>query len=179
MNYWDYLKKRAVKSSQRSNHEAYKKQRNRVNKLVKIEKAKYYHEVINKDQSNPKAMWKHIKQLVGKGSKTTDIQCIKVNDTELRKNDDIANVFNTHFTEIGKNLSNQIPQTDNSVDEFIETISAKFEIKHLVLDDIKKVIKKLDASKSCRLDKIPAGILKDCNEVIAPYLTYIQYDPRY
>ena len=143
-----------------------------MNKL-KIEKAKYYHEVINNDQSNPKAMWKHIKQLIGKGSKTTDIQCIKVNDTILTKNDDIANAFNTHFTEIGKNLSDEIPQTSNSVGEFIETISAKFEIKHLVLDDIKKFIKKLDASKSCELDKIPAGILKDCNEVIAPYLTYI------
>ena len=48
------------KTSHQSDYEAYKKQRNRVNKLVKIGKVKYYHEVINKDQSNPKAMWKHI-----------------------------------------------------------------------------------------------------------------------
>ena len=42
-----------------------------------------------------------------------------------------------------------------------------------MIDDVKKVIRKLDASKSCGLDKIPANILKDCNEIIAPYLTYI------
>ena len=82
MNYRDYLKKRAVKTSHQTDYEAYKKQRNQVNKLVKIRKIKYYHEVINKDQSNPKAMWKHINQLVGKGSKTTQIQRIKVNDSE-------------------------------------------------------------------------------------------------
>ena len=81
MNYRDYLKKRAVKTSHQSDYEAYKKQRNRVNKLVKIGKVKYYYEVINKDQSNPKAMWEHISQLVGKGSKTTQIQRIKVNDS--------------------------------------------------------------------------------------------------
>ena len=42
-----------------------------------------------------------------------------------------------------------------------------------MIDDVKKVIRKLDASKSCGLDKIPANILKDCNEIIALYLTYI------
>ena len=40
-------------------------------------------------------------------------------------------------------------------------------------DDVKNVIRKLDTSKSCGLDKIPANILKDCNEIVAPYLTYI------
>ena len=173
MNYRDYLKKRAVKTSHQRDYEAYKKQRNRVNKLVKIGKVKYYHEVINKDQSNPKAMWKHMNQLVGKGSKTTQIQRIKVNDSVFTKNDDIANVFNAYFAEIGENLSSQIPQTNFCIDEFIEPVSAQFELNHLVIDDVKKVIRKLDGSMSCGLDKIPANILKDCNEIIAPYLTYI------
>ena len=38
-------------------------------------------------------------------------------------------------------------------------------------NDVKKFIGKLDASKSCGLDKIPDNLLKDCNEIIAPYLT--------
>ena len=46
MNYRDYLKKRAVKTSHQCDYEAYKKQRSRVNKIVKIGKVKYYHEVI-------------------------------------------------------------------------------------------------------------------------------------
>ena len=93
--------------------------------------------------------------------------------TLFTKNDDIANVFNTYFAEIGKNLAShgQIPQTNICIDEFIEPVSAQFELNHLVIDDVKKVIRKLDALKLCGLDKIPANILKNCNETIAPYLT--------
>ena len=94
MNYRDYLKKRAVKTSHQRDYEASKKQRNRVNKLVKV---KYYHDVINNDQSNPKAMWKHINQLVHKRAKTTQMQHIKVNDSVLSKIEDIADAFNTYF----------------------------------------------------------------------------------
>ena len=53
------------------------------------------------------------------------------------------------------------------VDEFI---SAQFELNHLVTDDVKKSKK---TTRSCGLDKIPANILKDCNEIISPYLTNI------
>ena len=90
-----------------------------------------------------------------------------------QKNEDIANVFNTYFAEISENLSSQIPQTNVCIDEFIEPVSSQFELNRLVIDDVKKVIRKLDTSKSCGLDKIPANILKDCNEIIAPYLMYI------
>ena len=108
-----------------------------------------------------------------KGQKNPQIQDIKVNDSVLSKTKDIADAFNTYFVEIGENLSSQIPQTNVCIDEFIEPVSAQFELNHLVIDDVKKVIRKLDASKSCGLDKIPANILKDCNEIIALYLTYI------
>ena len=85
-------------------------------------------------------MWKHINQLVGKGSKTTHIRRIKVNDSVFTKNEDIANIFNTYFAQIGENLSSQIPQTNVCIDEFIEPVSA-FELNHLVIDDVKKVIR--------------------------------------
>ena len=49
---------------------------------------------------------------------------IKVNDSVFTKNEDVANVFNTYFAEIGENLSNQIPQTNVCIDEFIEPVSA-------------------------------------------------------
>ena len=69
-------------------------------------------------------MRKHINQLLGKGSKTTQIQRIKLNDSVFTKNEDIANVFNMYFAEIGENLSSQIPQTNVCIDEFNEPVSA-------------------------------------------------------
>ena len=56
--------------------------------------------------------------------------------------------------------------------EFIEPVSSQFELNYLSLD-VKGVINRLETSKSCGLDKIPVGILKDSNEIVAPYLTRI------
>ena len=106
MNYRDYLKKRAVKTSHWSHHEAYKKERNRVNWLVKNRKAQYYHEIINNSKGDTKQMWKHINKLVGRGSKTTHIQSAKFDYEVLSSNGDIANAFNKYFTENGQQLSN-------------------------------------------------------------------------
>ena len=87
-------------------------------------------------------------------------------DSVFTKNENIANVFNKCLAEIGESPLSQIPQTNVCIDEFIEQVSAQFELNHLVMDDFKKVITKLDASKSFGLDKIPANILKDCNEIM-------------
>ena len=103
--------------------EAYKKARNYVNKLVKNTKTRYHQESIDKTNSNTKQMWKHINQLIGRCSKTTNIQCIKVDNNILSNNKDIAASLNIYFTEIGPTLSNQIPQTNDNVDEFVEQVS--------------------------------------------------------
>ena len=101
-----------------------------MNKLVQTGKTQYYNEVVYKNRSNPKAMWKPINHLVGKGSKTTQIQHIKVNDVvELSNNNDIADAFNAYFAEIGETLSSQIPQNNGSADEFIEPVSAPFGLR--------------------------------------------------
>ena len=53
----DFLKKKAVKSKSKFTHEAYKKARNEVNKLIKHTKATYYMNAFNDCESNPKEMW--------------------------------------------------------------------------------------------------------------------------
>ena len=64
----------------------------------------------------------HTNQLVGKGSKTTQIQHLKVNDSVLSKNEDIAGAFNTYFVKIGDNILSQIPRTNVCIEEFIEPL---------------------------------------------------------
>ena len=96
-------------------------------------------------------MWKHINQLTGKGSKTTDIQSIEVHNIIISNNEDIADVLNTYFTEIGPDLSYQIPQTNDKVDDFREPVSGLFNFKHISVQEATKALKMLDASKSCGL----------------------------
>ena len=69
MYHRDFLKKKAVKTGSILFHNAYKKARNNLNKLVKDTKASYYNKAINSCNKDPKSMWKTINQLTNKKSK--------------------------------------------------------------------------------------------------------------
>ena len=62
----DYLKKKIVKMKSKYLHQAYKRDRNRINKLIRNTKKTYYKNTIDKNKENPKQMWKTlINVLVG------------------------------------------------------------------------------------------------------------------
>ena len=97
----------------------------------------------------------------------------KVDNNILSNNKDIAASLSTYFTEIEPTRSNQIPQTNDNVDEFVEQDFGLFKFKKISIDDVRNVIKKLNASKSHGSDKIPASILKDSSDITAIYHTDI------
>lgn len=174
MNRRDYLKKKAIKTNSNIYHRAYKTERNRVNKEIKRAKRDYYQECIDKNRSNPKLMWKHINQLICKGSKTTQISSLKVGEETISDEHVIADALNTYFTNIGPQLSNQIPDTNIGIEEYMNSkIDAKFTFKNIYLDDVLKEFEKLNTSKSFGPDKISARLLEDSKNVVAPCLTYI------
>ena len=78
-----------------------------------------------------------------------------------------------YFIDIGPDLSNQISQTNDKVDDLMEPVSGLFNFKHISVQEGTKALKMLDASKSCGPDMTPGSILKDSSEVTAMYLTYI------
>ena len=77
INTRDYLKKKAVKTGSVYMHQAYKNVRNQVTKKIKNAKAKHFIHCFEKNNNNPKEMWKTINKLINKKSKTTIISEIK------------------------------------------------------------------------------------------------------
>ena len=65
----DFPRKRAVKTKSKYTHEAYKKARNEVNKLIKHTKATYYMNAFNHCESNSKELWGEISDLTNKKPK--------------------------------------------------------------------------------------------------------------
>ena len=57
----DFLKKKAVKAGSKQCHDAYKRTRNDLNRLIKNTKATYFTNTLNDFENNPKKMWKTIK----------------------------------------------------------------------------------------------------------------------
>jgi hypothetical protein len=97
MYHRDFLKKKAIKTGSTHFHNAYKKARNNLSKLVKDTKANYYNNAINQCNKDPKSMWKTINQLTNKKSKTTKINELIIDQKVTTNPDEIAECMNKYF----------------------------------------------------------------------------------
>ena len=104
INYRDYLRKKAVKTKSTYFHNAYKKARNKINKMIKNSKQKYFQNHIDGNRGNPKKMWDGINQFLGKESGTTHITSLNVGNSNVTNKTNIAESMNEYFTSIGKSL---------------------------------------------------------------------------
>ena len=106
-----FLKKKAVKSGSKHFHDAYKRTRNYLNRLIKNTKAIYFKKTLNDCDNNSKKMWKTINKLTNKQSKTTVISEIRNDNQNLTKKHEIADALNSHFNEVASRLVNNMPQS--------------------------------------------------------------------
>ena len=106
------MKKKAEKSGDQTIWEEFKCQRNLVNNSVKAAKREYFSRNIENSKGDLRKTWKLINELSSRQQKTTDIQEVKKGGQSITSASEIAEVFNTHFTNIGesfeflKNLNN-------------------------------------------------------------------------
>ena len=100
MKHRDYLKRRAVASKCDTQFTAFKRQRTRVNNLIRSAKRNFCMETVNGNSNNPTEMWKNVNLILGRRgrcSKTTSISSIKVNNIYIyiyRSEEEIADTRN-------------------------------------------------------------------------------------
>ena len=58
--------------------------------------------------------------LLGRSPGNTVVNELKFNDTKITSPEEIANAFNTYFTDIGPNLASSIDDTDITFDRFVK-----------------------------------------------------------
>lgn len=83
---------------------------NILNTLIRNRKKIYYQDLLSKLQNNPKKMWETINNIAGR-TKTynVEINSIRLNNNSIANgNINIANQFNTFFTNVGKNIEYNI-----------------------------------------------------------------------
>ena len=77
----DWLKKKATKSGTSEDWEAYRIQRNLVNKEIKLTEKNFYQREITEASGNQRAAWKIIKQLIDKETGSTKLIIELKNDS--------------------------------------------------------------------------------------------------
>ena len=169
----DRLKKLAVRSKSEILMQAYRQMRNRVNKLNLNLKREFFTNKIASYDGDLKNTWKTINQVLNKKSKTTHITSLDVEGKTVSGDTAIAESMNNFFCEIGKTLSDKIPQSSNPLldnDYEVNPKSVQFHFEPITVPQIEKVLGKFDTSKGSGPDGLANFFIKIGLPVIAESL---------
>ena len=106
-------------------------------------------------------MWKTINQLTNKRPKTTNINELLINDESVKEPELIADTMNSYFCDIGPFLANNLSNSDNCFEAYINATNTTFEIQKISDLDVKSEILKIKTSKATGPDRISPKLLKD------------------
>lgn len=158
----------------------FNKARNNCKRKLKKAKSNFLKNKIEDHSDNPKILWQNLKTLMPskKGQKqTTELNLADDNHTTLEKTK-MADYVNLYFVSVGKNLALKI-KSDNT--EYLAKLNQYAnEIPHELKDlpsisesEVKKLIKKIDNSKTSNVKGITTKLLKDAFMYLVPQLTYL------
>ena len=161
------LKKKACKSKSESDWQVFKSARNSYNKLIKATIQQHYTTEIHNNQGNSKHIWRAINNLVHRGKKSSHVGEIRNKHGETIDANDIPNAFNSHFTDLGKTLLQNIPISYNSPESFINELTHEFIFCEITEHEVFQVLSSMSPNKASGLDKLPVKLVK----IAAPYIT--------
>ena len=95
----DFLHRKAIRSSLKSDWDTYKSYRNKVTLMIRKSKEYYFKNTVQQGIGNSGKMWKALNDILPSKSSSTP-SSIVVNGNVLSGNEDIANGFNDHFSSV-------------------------------------------------------------------------------
>ena len=157
---------RAYETKAKCKQVRWKKQRNKVSRLIKEAEIKFETDVANQAKTNPKKLWKYIKSKTYVKSRIAPLlnrktKKLTVNDQEK------AEVLAAQFASVMvKEDDGETPKLPNRT-LLTPPLSSILVTEEMVLEKLKK----LDASKSPGPDDIHPRVLKETAPAITPALT--------
>ena len=156
------------------NYLTYKRYRNLYNKLLKASKKLYFETEINKNQKDPKAMWKLLNESINRSSsKSCVINEINVNGLNLTDPTEMANEFNIFFSQIAHKIRSTIPETSTSPDSYTTPRNPTFEFHLCSPEIINEIILSLETKTSLDIDNVNTKVLKKVSNLISSPLAHI------
>ena len=172
-----YIKHRNKNSD---DHKQWKKQRNKVNRLLTAAKNKDTENDCVKAKGNSAKMWKAINKATNqkpKSNVTPDFVKIRSPAGDLKKTKcktEIANEMNRQFTQMGEKLASKLSPTNAHFSDYLKHPNCdSFFNKKASEVEVGNQVQDLDEGKSVGLDGIPPKVLKWASILIVPILTKI------
>ena len=153
----------------------YKKLRNKINNQKKNEERRFKTEKVAEDLDSPEKTWKTAKEFMDWKQQGPPHQ-LQVNGQLVTKASLIAKYMNEFFIEKVKKIREGIIEVATNLSVCIEIMSGKtcnVSLKHISLEKIKKLLKKLKNTKSSGVDELDNYCVKISADIIAKPLHHI------
>ena len=181
------------------NEVAYKKQRNLCVNLLRKTKKLYFENLKPSCISDNKKFWKVIKPLFSEKAMSNDSITLIENNKMMSKDSEVAEIFNSFFSNAVKNLNidsyehfsfdeyflRSEPENKDPIIRAIEKYenhpsiqkikqmnfgNSTLSFKPTNLEQVLKEVNNLDETKSTPIESLPASVLKDISDTICPKL---------
>ena len=146
----------------------YKRQRNKCTSLIRNAKSKYFRNMLDETQVNPKNFWKTIKAIFPTKAKSTEGTLSSENRVQI---------FADYFSTIVQKMKSVSFPLINCTWRYCRKRPLRtkdiFKFKSVSSAYVLKELKKLKRNKATGIDSLPPNMLKDCAEEIAQPLSHI------
>ena len=168
-----YSKK--LKKPTEPNIERYKDHLREYNKQKRITKNSYYRTMLDKNKHNIKQSWIILKQAMGKNNdKSSYPNQFLIENKNISDKQDIANSFNTFFSKIGAETSNNVPQTNKQFASYLpNSIMNSIFIEPVSPSDVLKATNRLKPKTSSGHDELSTKLMKETISLILEPITHI------
>ena len=108
------MKRKAIKTNKEEDWLLFKSSRNAANIALRHSKKEYYTKKFSNNKQNPKKAWRTVNDALGRNRKHTTINEIKLPEKTVTSTDELVEVLNDYFSNIGPRLAESVPN-DNDV----------------------------------------------------------------
>jgi Reverse transcriptase (RNA-dependent DNA polymerase) len=156
------LFKQQILSPTYDNVQNYRIYRNLYNATLRKSKKLYYESYISKCKSKPKKLWDFLKSVNGTIQCSAKIDEILVEQNSLKKDKDIAQAFNNHFSSVGNLIQNSIIDTEVDPMSYVPEIPnvPEFFVNGLGPVHVVDVIKAMPSKCSTDINNISMKLVK-------------------
>ena len=172
----DIQKSFAKKSCLPDDWQKYRSIRNKVTSEIRRAKREYITSSIINCNGKSGDVWKSLKFVLPNKCETERIMQVEIENKEINDKEEIAECFNTHFTNVGKTIQENIESnTQVQNDDCLQNTDNQNNLHFKSVDetDVLNHLNNLATDKACGLDNLPAVFLKSIAEHISKPLTHI------
>ena len=166
---------RGVSEEQKSAWNVFRKFRNRVTNSKRNDENKYKSRKITEDQESPDKVWKTAKSFMGWKTTGSPSQ-LEVDGKLETKPSRLANLMNDFFIDKVVTIRNGLKKVPECVRECWKIMEGKdcsLSLRHVTVDKVCKLIKKLKGSKSTSVDELDSYAVKIAADILAKPLHHI------